>query len=634
MQSKTFSIRAKVRCAIPLAAALLCGVARAQEPIRLEVDATDAPRKILHAHLHMPATPGNLTLFYPKWIPGEHGPTGPITDLAGLKMSSESREISWRRDADDMCAFHALVPAGAISLDVWLDFLLPPNSGQFSSGASATAQLADISWNQVLLYPQGVKQSKVQYAASLKLPEGWKFGTALPVASQSGDTVRFSPVSLETLVDSPVITGAHLRSIDLSGGAEPSHKLDIVADSSAALEMKPEDIRHFQHLVKETGALFGARHYRSYTFLLTLSDHVAHFGLEHHESSDDRLDEDYLTDDNLRTRSAFLLCHEMVHSWNGKYRRPAGLATPDFQQPMRGDLLWVYEGLTDYLGVVLAARCGLWTNANFREYLALEAARLDAQRGRSWRPLSDTTDAAQLLYEARSEQIGWRRGTDFYEEGDLIWLEADVIIRQQTQGHRSLDDFCRKFHGGKSGAPQVVPYTMDDVVRTLESVAPYDWNGFFRKRVYDINARAPLGGITGSGWALTYTNTVPGYQKIREDSDKFTDVSFSLGFSVKQDGYIMDVIPGSPADKAGVGTAMKLLAVNNRRWTPEILRNAIKSAQGDSAPVQLLVENEDFFKTCEVDYHNGERYPQLTRDETKADLLKLILAPLTAEPQQ
>ncbi len=615
-------------CALLVAASALSQSA----PIKIDVDATDAARKTLHAHLRIPAQPGKLTLLYPKWIPGEHAPDGPITDLTGLKITAAGRPLAWQRDAEDMFAFHLEVPAGVNAVEVALDFLLPPSSGEFSSGASATPQLLDLSWNQVLLYPKGAKVGEIQYAATLRLPRGWKFGTALPLARESANGPEFAPVSLETLVDSPVIAGAHLRTVDLTPGANPPNALHIVADSAAALEIKPEDGRHFSHLVAEANALFGAHHYRSYHFLLTLSDHVAHFGLEHHESSDDRQGERYLIDDDARKLGAILLPHEMTHSWTGKYRRPAGLATPDFQQPMKGELLWVYEGLTDYLGEVLAARSGLLTNEDFRDELALTAAMLDHRAGRTWRPLADTTIAAQLLYFARPEGAAWRRSVDFYYEGDLIWLEADVVIRQQTQGRRSLDDFCKKFYGGESGPPKVVSYTYDDVVAALNEIAAYDWRQFFKARVYDANPHAPLGGIAGSGWRLTYTNTVPDMLKSRESANKSTDMSFSLGLTVKEDGYITDVIPGSPADKAGIGAAMKLVAVNSRGWTPDILRAAVKSAKTDAAPIELLVENEDYFKTCKLNYHDGEKYPQLERDTAKPDLLTEILKPLTSEP--
>ncbi|PYI82175.1 MAG: peptidase M61 [Verrucomicrobia bacterium] len=601
-------------------------------PIRLDVDATDAPRKILHARLRIPASPGPLTLLYPKWIPGEHAPTGPITDLVGLKISAAGKSVPWQRDAEDMFAFRLEVPAGATAVEVALDFLLPPSSEKFSSGPSATARLLVLSWNHVTLYPKGAEAGTLQYQATLRLPDEWKFGTALPLARESASGIEFSPVSLETLVDSPLIAGAHFRTIDLSPRGRPAHSLHIVADSAAALEVKPEDAAHFAHLVAETGALFGARHYRNYHFLLTLSDHVAHFGLEHHESSDNRQAEKYLTDPDSLKLMALLLPHEMTHSWNGKFRRPAGLATPDFQQPMKTELLWVYEGLTDYLGIVLATRCGLWTNENFREALALDAARLDQAAGRTWRPLADTAVAAQLLYEARPEGAAWRRSVDFYPEGDLIWLEADVVIRQTTKGRRSLDDFCKKFHGGESGPPKVVPYTLDDVVATLNELAPHDWRQFFQARVYAATPRAPLGGIEGSGWRMVYRDALPDMLKTLETAEKFTDLTFSLGLKVKEDGAIIDVLPGSPADKAGIGPAMKLLAVNGRRWTPEILRAAVKSAKTDPGPIELLVENEDYFKTSKLNYHDGDKYPHLERDETKPDLLAEILKSLTPRP--
>jgi predicted metalloprotease with PDZ domain len=622
------------RCLIAAACALLAGAsAFAQSaPIKLDVDATDAPRKTLHAHLRIPAQPGKLTLVYPKWIPGDHSPDGPITDLTGLKVTAAGNPIEWQRDAEDMFAFHLEVPAGVSAVEVALDFLLPPSSSDFASAASATPQLLDLNWNQVLLYPKGAKAGELQCAATLRLPRGWKFGTALPLARAPGATVEFSPVSLETLVDSPVIAGAHFRTIDLTPGAKPPHALDIVADSEGALDIKPEVARRFAHLAEEAGALFGARHYRGYHFLLTLSDHVAHFGLEHHESSDNREGEKYLTDDDSLKLGAYLLPHEMTHSWNGKYRRPAGMATPDFQEPMKGELLWVYEGLTDYLGEVLAARSGLWTNEDFREELALTAAMLDHRPGRAWRPLADTTIAAQLLYFARPEGAAWRRGVDFYYEGDLIWLEVDVLIRQKTQGRRSLDDFCKKFCGGESGPPKVVPYTLDDVLSALNEVAPYDWRAFFQARVYAATPRAPLGGIEGGGWRLAYTNVVPDMLKTRERARKYTDMSFSLGLAVKEDGYITDVIPGSPADKAGLGASMKLVAVNSRAWTPEILRAAVKSVAADAAPIELLVENEDYFKACRLVYREGEKYPVLERDTAKPDLLSEILKPLTPEP--
>jgi predicted metalloprotease with PDZ domain len=486
-----------------------------------------------------------------------------------------------------------------------------------------------------LLYPQTSAPLTLPYVATLKIPAGWKFGTALPLAistrSQSGE-IEFLPAPLETLIDSPVIAGEYFRSVDLTPGETPAHYLDIVADSAAALDLKPEDQRAFTRLVKEENAQFGAHHYRDYHFLLTLSDHVAHFGLEHHESSDNRTDENFLTDVDTRTVHAELLAHEMVHSWNGKFRRPAGLATPDYQQPMEDELLWVYEGLTDYLGKVLAARSGLQTNTNFRDIFALTAAMLDHRSGREWRSLADTAVSAQLLYDSPGTGVNRRRAVDFYPEGDLIWLEVDTIIRLQTQGKKSLVDFCHAFHGGASGSPQVVPYGYDDVVNGLNSIAAYDWKAFFQTRVYDIAPRAPVGGIENGGWRLTYTNELSAFQKIREGQHKVTDLSYALGLAVGADGNIGDVWPGTPADKAGVSQGMKLVAVNGRSWSAKILRDAVKVAVTNSAPIELLVVRDDYYQTCKVDYHGGEKYPVLERDATKPDLLTDILQPLTPDP--
>src|ERR1700729_53009 len=386
--------------------------------VTIFVDATSAPRKIFHAKLKIPATAGDLTLYYPKWIPGEHAPDGPVIDLAGLKFSAGGKTLKWRRDLLDGFTIHVDVPAGEGEITAELDFLSPATfEGGFSAGSSATDKLAVISWNQVLLYPKGFKSDDINYTASLKLPEGWKFGTPLPISNQSGDEIHFAPASLTTLVDSPVITGEFLKVVPLA--QDPPTEMDIAADSAAALDAPQEAWDHYKNLVDQAQKLFGAHHYRDYHFLYTLSDHVAHFGLEHHESDDSRVDERALVDEAARKMSASLLPHEYVHSWNGKFRRPYDLATPDYQQPMQDDLLWVYEGLTNYLGFVLTGRSGLLTEDQERDHLAQVAARLDHLPGRTWRNLQDTADAAPQLYFAPRTWYSWRRGTDFYDEDTL-----------------------------------------------------------------------------------------------------------------------------------------------------------------------------------------------------------------------
>lgn len=592
--------------------------------VTLAVDATSAPRKIFHATLTIPAAPGDLTLYYPKWIPGEHAPDGPVIDLAGLKFFAAGKTLKWRRDLQDGFTLHVEVPAGVKEISAELDFLSPATfEGGFSAGSSATAKLTIISWNQVLLYPKGYKSDDINYTASLKLPVGWKFGTALPIAGQNGNEIRFASASLTTLVDSPVIAGEYLKVVPLA--QDPPTEMDIAADSAAALEAPAEVWDHYKSLVDQAQKLFGAHHYRDYHFLYTLSDHVAHFGLEHHESDDSRVDERALVDEGSRKMSASLLPHEYVHSWNGKYRRPYDLATPDYQAVMQDDLLWVYEGLTNYLGWVLTARSGLLNAEQDRDDLAITADTLDHLPGRQWRNLQDTADAAPELYFSSRAWESWRRSTDFYDEDTLNWLWVDVIIRQQTKGAKSIDDFCHLFHGAPSTGPSLKTYTFDDVVNALNQVAPYDWRGFWTDRLTNHGPGAPLGGIEGSGWKLVYNDTPSEMMNIMAGAYHAVPAGYALGLELSDDGNIGDTIEGEIAAKAGIGPGMKLIAINGRRFSPEVLRDAIKTAKTSSAPIELLVENAEYFKTYKLDYHGGEQYPHLVRDESKADLLGDIL---------
>jgi len=592
--------------------------------VTLFVDASAAPRKIFHATLKIPASPGDLTLYYPKWIPGEHAPDGPVIDLAGLKFSAGGKPLKWRRDLLDGFTIHVEVPAGATEITAELDFLSPATfEGGFSAGSSATDKLAVISWNQVLLYPKGFKSDDINYTASLKLPEGWKFGTPLPISKQSGNEIHFATVSLTTLVDSPVITGEFLKVVPLA--QDPLTEMDIAADSAAALDAPQEVWDHYKNLVEQANKLFGAHHYRDYHFLYSMSDHVAHFGLEHHESDDSRVDERGLVDETARKAEASLLPHEYVHSWNGKYRRPADLATPDYQQPMQDDLLWVYEGLTNYLGEVLTARSGLLTAPQLRDDLALTAAALDHTPGREWRNLQDTADAAPELYFSPRAWHSWRRSTDFYDEDTLNWLWADVIIRQQSKGAKTLDDFCKLFHGSPSTGPMVKPYTFDDVVNTLNQVVPYDWRGFWTERLTNHAPGAPLGGIEGSGWKVVYDETPSEMERGAAGAFHFVDAAYSLGLDLNDEGTITDTIEGMLAAKAGIGPGMKLVGVNGRKFSADVLRDALKAGKNSSEPLELLVENTDYYKTYKLDYHSGEKYPHLVRDESKPDLLTDIL---------
>lgn len=605
-------------------------VLRAQSPITLQVDATQAPLKIIHARMSIPVSPGPLTLYYPKWIPGEHAPDGPIDNVTGLKFTANGKTIPWRRDLVDMFAIHLDVPQGASVLHVRFDYVEPLETSGFTAGASATDKLVVINWNQNLFYPAGRPAQDIIFKANLKLPENWKFGTALPVANQSNGEIEFKPCSLNRLVDSPVSASQYYRVVDVTPPGEPIHHvIDIAADSEAALKMSPELKQDYTNLVAETGKLFGTRHYRDYHFLLTLSDYVAHFGLEHHESDDSRVDEFSLIDPGLRLNMATLLPHEFVHSWNGKFRRPEDLSPPYYDQPMKTDMLWVYEGLTEYLGDLLAERSGLWTPDEYRENLALVAARYGPGRpGRTWRPLLDTTTAAQILYGAPGQWTNWRRGVDFYDEDVLVWLEVNSIIHRQTHGKKSLEDFCRLFYGGPNDGPQLKTYTFQDLVDALNKIAPYDWVGYFHKRLDSTSPKAPLGGIENSGWKVVYTSVEPALLQNSEAVRNYISETYSIGLLLKDDGLVEDSVVTKPAYQAGISPGMKVIAVNGRPFTPQVLRLALKAGTTSKEPLRLRVLNDGYYKTCTIDYHGGERFPHLAREAGRPDLLDEILKPL------
>lgn len=605
--------------------ALLAPAAFAQSgEIQLTVDATQVPLGLVKTHMVVPVHSGPMTFYYPKWIPGEHGPDGPISNVTGLFFHADGKLVPWQRDKLDVFTFHVDVPEGTTRLDVDFDYL-EPNGGGFATGAaSSTDKVVVISWNQNVLYPAEQPANEVMYRPRLILPRGWQSGTPLPEESHSGDETIFKPVALDRLVDSPVIAGEYYRAVNITPPGEPiHHELDLAADSEAALAITPDTIQKMTNLVAESGALFGARHYRDYHFLLTLSDHVAHFGLEHNECNDSRLPERALIGPDTNMMLGGLLSHEFMHSWNGKFRRPADLATPEYETPMQDDLLWVYEGLTDYLGPMLAARSGLWTPEEYHEYLASIAADLGpGTPGRTWRDLQDTATGIPGV-RGGPGWANWRRGSDYYPEGDLIWLEVATIIHQQSNGQKSIDDFCHLFHGGMNNGPEVKPYTFDDVVSALNQIAPYDWAKFFHERLTSLSPESPQGGIENGGWKVVYDSKPP-LPGLRGGNP---GEAFSLGLKVGRDGRVNDSIVGSPAYKAGITSGMTLAGVNGRVFTPEILDDAIKAAQNNAAPIRLLVIDEDYYKTADVEYHGGERYPHLERVESKPDYLDELIKP-------
>jgi predicted metalloprotease with PDZ domain len=600
-------------------AGLLClspvAFAQTSSPITLTVDATHSPEKILHVRETIPVHAGPLALYYPKWIPGDHGPNGPISSLTGLHFTANGKEIPWKRDLLDVFTFHLDVPAGAAKLDAAYDFIE-------NDGGSATNNLFVLEWNEVTLYPASTPSRDLTYHATLILPRGWKIGTSLPIQTLTdGHIAVFKPISLELLVDSPVNAAEYFKVIDITPPGEPiHHELDLAADSEAALAISPAVQKGLTNLVAESGVLFGARHYRDYHFLLTLSDHVAHFGLEHHESNDSRLPERVLISPGAAYQVGSLLPHEFVHSWNGKFRRPEDLTTPDFEKPMETDMLWGYEGLTDYLGPMLAARSGLWTPEQYREFLASVAASLGPGRpGRTWRPLLDTASGEPMGGPGggRAGWLNWRRGVDYYDEGDLMWLEAATIIHRVTNGQKSIDDFCHLFHGGANSGPEVKTYTFDQIVADLNAIALYDWAGFLHQRLDSISADAPLGGIENGGWKVTYSTEPLRLFGRRANAGE----AYSIGLQINAEGEVTDSIVGSPAYKAGISSNMKIIGVDGRLYTRDRLEDAIAAAKESSPPITLLYVVDDDIRTATIEYHGGARYPHLTRDDSKPDYL-------------
>jgi predicted metalloprotease with PDZ domain len=613
--------------AVVCTAVFLLASAVAAAPIRLAVDATDAPRRVLHAHMTIPAQPGAMTLWYPKWIPGEHGPTGPLMQVAGLKISANGAPLQWSRDLRDMFALHVDVPNGATELAVDLDFLDPVGTGQFSGGGSMTPKLAVISWNSVLLYPAAKTSDEITVEPSLKLPAGWSYATPLAAAATSGNEVRFEPVSLTHLIDSPVLTGVHLKKIDIPSSSPFPHRIDMAGDDEGSLVTPDDFVAGYTRLVNEERAAFGVEHFRHYDWLLTISDNVAHFGLEHHEASDDRTGADILGDQTSRYGLAELLAHEYSHSWDGKYRRPAGLAVPNYDVPMTGELLWVYEGLDTFLGNLMPYRAEITPAEYYRDSVAQIASTLSARPGRSWRPLADTAVAAQQLYESPGAWSSYRRSVDFYDEGLLLWLDVDMRIRKLTGDKRSLDDFLRAFFSGPDGDPVMKPYTFDDMVRALNAVAPNDWAAFLNTRLQSTTS-APLGGIENSGWKLVYDDKPNLAQQQGEKLSKGVDATATTGISIGGEGRIGDVLPNSPAAKAGLVPGARIIAVNGRRYTPELFRDAVRDSKNTTAPMQVIYESEDFVNVTTVDYHGGLRYPHLERIEGTRDRLSELGKPL------
>ncbi len=603
-------------------------------PITLSVDLSNNVDRVERVHEEIPVEPGakEMILLYPQWIPGEHAPTGPISTLAGIVTTVDGQRVQWKRDPVSVFAFHVALPAGARTVGVDFDHLsaIKPSAGRIEISDA----IADLEWNEVVMYPAGYFSRDLPVDASLKLPSGWKYATALETSSHDGDTIKFERTPLNTLVDSPLYAGTHYERLDLSPSPTDIVHLNIFADSEADLKMTPEEMEEHKNLVSEAGKLYGSHHYKHYDFLLLLSNKVGGVGLEHHQSSEDGQPTNYLTDWQNGALRRDLLGHEYTHSWDGKFRRPADLWTPNFNVPMRDELLWVYEGMTQYWGNILTARAGMRTPEQTRDILARTAAGFADSDGRKWRPLVDTTNEETISNRRPVSWVSYQRPEDYYTEGMLIWLDADTKIRELTNDQKSLDDFCKKFLGVYNGSFITDQYTLSDVVRDLNEVAPYDWNTFFQTRVYDLHPEVPMNGFTQGGYKLVYSDK-PAEWMIKEmEKAGYGDFSTSLGFSVGSPrgseggkNVVTNVWWDSVAFKAGITPNMELVSVNGQAYTSKLLTDAVLDAEKTKKPIKLQLLSDKTYTTLELPYYEGMRYPSLERVTGTPDRLDEILQP-------
>jgi predicted metalloprotease with PDZ domain len=608
-------------------------------PIELSVDITNVTDRIAHVHEHIPVEPSakELVLLYPKWIPGNHSPTGPISRLAGIVTSVDGKRVQWVRDRVDVYAFHVPLAAGAKFVDLDFDYLSPIKRSE--GRIERSDAIADLQWNTVVMYPAGYFSRDIPFDVTIKLPQGWKYATALETVSEQGSAVKFKQTPLNMLVDSPLYAGIHYKRVDLSPSPTNTVHLDVFADEEKDLAITPAELEMHKKLASEADKLYGSHHYNHYDFLLLLSDKVGGIGLEHHQSSEDGARPDYFTDWNAGIFRNDLLAHEYTHSWNGKFRRPADLWTPNFNVPMRDDLLWVYEGMTEYWGIVLTARSGMRTPEQTRDILAGIAANYEISPGRDWRPLVDTTNQPTISQRRPVSWVSWQRPEDYYMEGALIWLDADTKIRELTHGQKSLDDFAKAFLGVYNGSFVTYTYTFDDLVKIMNSVVPYDWATFFRERVYDLHPAVPEDGFTRGGYRLVYSDTEQPWVEKAEAGFGLANFSTSLGFSVhvprkggegEEDGpsgSLANVWWNSPAFKAGVTPDMRIISVNGKAFTSKVLREAILQAENTKEPIQLQFRRGNDFTNVSIPYYGGLRIPSLQRVEGTPDRLDEILAP-------
>jgi predicted metalloprotease with PDZ domain len=591
--------------------------------VQLTVDASDVTRGIFRIREHVPVTgSGDFVMLYPKWIPGGHSPRGDIKNITGFRPSANGKALEWVRDDLDVTAFHINVPQGVTAIDLDYQYVTPTEGSQ--GRTVATPDMASIQWISNSMYPAGYYVRQIPIQASVIVPSGWKVATALRPTETSANRVDYPVTSYEILLDSPLIAGAHYRRFELT----PDVALDVIADDEAELAAKPDQIAAHRRLVEQALKTFGAQHYDHYDLLLTISNNLGGIGLEHHRSSENGVRRGYFTDWDNVLRDRNLLPHEYSHSWSGKYRRGANLWTPDYRTPMQDEYLWVYEGQDQFWGYVLGARSGMLSKQDTLDAIAATAATYSiGTPGRTWRPLIDTTNDPIIASRASIPWRSWQRSEDYYSEGQLIWMDVDRILRQQSGGKRSIDDFARAFYGMRDRDYGELTYRLDDIVKTLNAVQPYDWEGYFQRKVYSVSPEAPLEGITQGGYRLIFTDEPTKWTKSGEKSGKNSDLTYSGGLVVGGDGKVSSVLWDSAAFNAGITVGSQILAVNGRDFDGDALKQAIKAASGSGPAPQLLIHDGDVYRTVKLDWHGGLRYPRLEKVGKGPGTLDALLAP-------
>jgi len=581
--------------------------------LTLDIDATDTTRGIFNVKQTIPvAKSGHLVLLYPKWIPGKHGPRGEIEKLGGLVIKGNGKVIPWKRDPVDVFAFHLDVPAGVKKLDVSFNFVSATVNDQ--GRIVMTPNLMSLQFFSLSLYPAGYFTRRIPIQAKVTYPEGWTASSAVD-AKVTGNVYTYDKTNYDVLMDSPVLAGRYYRQLKLTDRVS----VETYADAPEELAAKPEHVDALKKLVEQAVKTFGVEHYDHYRFLFSISDELGGIGVEHHRSSENGTGLGFFTKWDEKATSRNLLPHEYTHSWDGKFRRGADLWTPDFRTPMRGSLLWVYEGQTQFWGYVFQARSGLVSKADTLDQYANIAANLDNRKGRTWRPMGDTTNDPVITPRSPKGWVSWQRSEDYYNEGLLIWMDADSIIREKSGGTKSIDDFARIFFGGRDGDYGELTYNFDEVVSTLNQVVPYDWHKFLDERVNGVSQNAPLGGFERNGYKLVYNDTPN-----KATPKNSTDLSYSIGLSMGAKG-ISGVMWGSPAFDAGITLADEIVAVNGAAYTGDKLKDAVAAAKTGKAPIKLTVKRGSRYRDVAIDYHDGLRYPHLEKTtEGEAGLDKLL----------